>query len=311
MTNAQRFDTALYGVTPRLRSVLCKLPDADKADIEEIRLRNGLPVALTVRGGCAFLLPEGGLTRSVGGALITVQADDIADSFRLLCRSSVYAHAEELKNGFIMMQYGHRAGVCGRMGTDGSLHDVSSLNIRVAREIKGCADAIAASYTGGGLLLAGPPGSGKTTILRDLVRLLSEGVGGNPRRVAVIDSRGEIAGSAQGKTYHDLGANTDVLITPDKAAGIEIAVRTLFPDVVAFDEIGTAGELKSVSESFCAGVEVVTTAHIGEAGELKRRPVTRQLLESGAVATVAVLPPCHSGAVRLYRTKEFFCECSA
>lgn len=310
MTNAQRFDTALYGVPPRLRSVLCKLTDAEKAEIEEIRLRNGLPVALTVRGGCAFLLAEGRLTRSVGGRLITVQAEDIADSFRLLCRSSVYAHGEELKNGFIMMQYGHRAGVCGRRGTDGSLHDISSLNIRIAREIKGCADPIAASYTGGGLLLAGPPGSGKTTLLRDLVRHLSEGTGGRPRRVAVIDSRGEISGSAMGKTYHDLGVNTDVLMISDKAVGIEIAVRTLFPDVVAFDEIGTAEELKSVSESFCAGVEVVTTAHIGEAGELMRRPVTHQLLTSGAVGTVAVLSPCH-GPIRLYQAKEIFCECSA
>ena len=309
MTNAQRFDTALYGVTPRLRTVLCKLPDDEKAQIEEIRLRNGLPVALTVRGGCAFLLPEGRLTLC-SNKTVTVQAEDIADSFRLLCRSSVYAHTEELKNGFIMMQYGHRAGVCGRMGTDGSLHDVSSLNIRVAREIKGCADAIAACYNGG-LLLAGPPGSGKTTLLRDLVRQISEGISGTPRRVAVIDSRGEISGSDAGKSYHDLGVNTDVLITPDKAAGIEIAVRTLFPDVVAFDEIGTAGELKSVSESFCAGVEVLTTAHIGEKEELNKRPVTRQLLESGAVATVAVLPPYHSGAIRYYRVKEILCECSA
>ena len=311
MTNAERFESALYGVAPGIRFSLMGISEKYKAEIEEIRLRNGLPVALTVAGESAFVLPEGRLTRYMSRDLLKAGERDIAESFKLLCRSSVYAHQAELKNGFIMMRYGHRAGVCGTVGPDGGLHDISSLNIRIAREIKGCADEMIARYTGGGLLIAGPPGSGKTTLLRDFIRQLSSGSGGAARRVAVIDTRGEISGSAGGRTYHDLGANSDVLLTPDKAAGIEIAVRTLFPDVVAFDEIGAAGELRSVSESFCAGVEIVTTAHIGSKEELTRRRVTRELLASGAVSYVAVLPPSHSGEFQWIRVKELFCEYSA
>ena len=265
MENRDSFNSALYGVSERIREKLEKLPTAVRQGAEEIRLRTGLPVALTVGGETVFVLESGKVSFYITQGLLRAEKRDVEESFRLLCKNSAFAHSEELKNGFIMMEGGHRAGVCGRLTENGVMHDVSSVNIRIAREIFGAANDIARAYKGGGLC-------------------------GRIYRVAVIDSRGEISGSSGGIAYNDLGAGTDVLLTADKAAGLEIAVRTMFPDIVAFDEIGTERELAGVSGSFNAGVSIITTAHAGGEEDLMRRAVTRELIKSGAVNSVAFLP---------------------
>lgn len=304
MDKIKRFESVLYGVAPRIRGILNGLSVTVKENAEEIRLRTGLPVALTVGGETVFIRENGQTSFIITRDLLKAEKADVEESFRLLCKNSVYAHENELKSGFIMMNNGHRAGVCGTLADGGVMHDITSVNIRIAREIIGAANDIAEEFDGGGLLIAGPPGSGKTTVLRDLVRQLSGGLCGKHYRVAVIDSRGEISGGTGGKTGNDLGPDSDVLLTADKAAGIEIAVRTMFPDIVAFDEIGTEEELKRVSESFCAGVTVITTAHIGTAEDLMRRKVTAALIESGAVSKIALLPRVHGGAIKIISVKE-------
>ena len=304
MDKIKRFESVLYGVAPRIRGILNGLSVTVKENAEEIRLRTGLPVALTVGGETVFIRENGQTSFIITRDLLKAEKADVEESFRLLCKNSVYAHENELKSGFIMMNNGHRAGVCGTLAEGGVMHDITSVNIRIAREIIGAANDIAEEFDGGGLLIAGPPGSGKTTVLRDLVRQLSGGVCGKHYRVAVIDSRGEISGGIGGVTGNDLGPDSDVLLTADKAAGIEIAVRTMFPDIVAFDEIGTEEELKRVSESFCAGVTVITTAHIGTAEDLMRRKVTAALIESGAVSKIALLPRVHGGAIKIISVKE-------
>lgn len=304
MKNEDRFESALYGLAPGIRETLKKLPAVVKQNSEEIRLRCELPVALTVGGETVFVLESGQTSFSVTENVLISKRSDIDESFKLLCKSSVYAHAKELENGFIMMDGGHRAGVCGTLTPSGAMHNVSSLNIRIAREVFGAANDIARRYKGGGLLIAGPPGSGKTTVLRDLIRQLSCGLYGKAYRVAVIDSRGEISGSSCGKSENDLGPNSDVLLTADKAHGLEIAVRTMFPDIAAFDEIGTKEELARVRESFCAGVGVITTAHIGSAADILKREVTASLVKSGAISEIAVLPQLHGGTIRFINTKE-------
>lgn len=308
MNDFKRFEEVLYSVSDRTRVVLERLSPTVKSNTCEIRMRIGLPLALTIGSETVFVKENGQTQFFLSSDLFKIEKDDLNDSFKRLCNNSVYAHENELANGFIIMKNGCRAGVCGNLSKEGFVNDISSLNIRIAREIFGSANQIIKQYQGGGLLIAGPPGSGKTTVLRDLIRQLSNGISGRPRRVAVIDSRCEISGSCFGQTTNDLGGNTDVLICDNKALGIEIAVRTMFPNIIAFDEIGTTQELKSISESFCAGVDIITTAHAASLDELVTRNVTRVLLQSGAIKKVAILPSLHSGEFNILPTRELFCD---
>ena len=281
MLATEKFDEAVSAVAPRISRVLSFLPDEIKRKTEEVRLRNDLPVSLTICGKSCFVTKSGNVCDYLNADLLAVSKQELYDSFLLLCRHSVYDHAAELKEGYIQAASGNRVGVCGRFGENGALSEITSLNLRIAHEVIGCADGLLCRVRGG-MLIAGPPCCGKTTVLRDLVRGLSE----TGKRVAVVDSRGEISGGGKNR----LGANTDVIKISDKAVGVEIALRTLFPNVIAFDEIGTENELKGVSESFCAGVSIITTAHAGNTQELLKRRVTSALIRSGAVSDIVMLP---------------------
>lgn len=308
MQETNRFNDVLYAVSDRTRAVLQRLSPTVKNNTCEIRMRVNLPLALTVGTETVFVRESGQTQFHLSSDLFKIGKADLDESFKKLCNNSVFAHERELANGFIVMKNGSRAGICGNISQNSSMRDISSINLRISREVLGSANDIVRQYKNGGLLIVGPPGSGKTTVLRDFIRQLSNGNTGRLRRVAVIDSRHEISGSCMGICINDLGCNTDVLLSTDKARGIEISLRTMFPDIIAFDEIGTTEELKSVSESFCAGVSIVTTAHIGNINELKTRNVTCQLLKSGAINQVALLPQIHGGKIRVFDCKELFCD---
>ena len=301
--NMSRLDTALYALPYKIAALLSGLPSGIKKDISEIRLRADKPLGVTLSGAVGFINDIGQVESALPKRPVIVTSRDINDTVRLLCNNSVYSHEDEIKNGYITMRYGHRAGVTGNFSGD-KVYDFSSVNIRIAREILGSADFLVDDYTRGGVLIAGPPASGKTTILRDFIRQLSSGATGRFYRIAAVDTRGELSASVGGISGNDLGINTDVLLGAEKPRGIEIALRTFSPDIIAFDEIVTDNELKLVSQCFGAGVDIAVTAHIKGFSELSRREVTRKLILSGAVKMIAVLPRNYTEKPEIYTLKE-------
>ncbi len=290
------FDSALYPLPEKIAEVLMSLPICIKSSAYEIRLRSGRPVSLTCER-VYYVSRNGEATDTPPSDPLTVSEEELYEVLTRLSGHSVYTRAEELRNGYISMKNGHRAGVCGRFQS-GYFKDISSVNIRIAREIIGVAEELYENV-GNGILIAGRPGSGKTTVLRDLVRHLSD----SGKRISLIDTRGELAAAVGGRATLDVGMNTDVISGGDKAKGVEIALRTLYPQYIAFDEIGNTRELELVSESFFSGTGIITTAHASDMEELKARSVTRRLLELGVVDTVAILSEKIGGEIEILSLK--------
>ena len=275
------FDSVLYALPEKIASVLENLPLFIKSSAYEIRLRLDRPLLLTCDCNMYVSFDAVASTNLPKNPLI-ITKDDLLEIIVRITNRSVYTREAELKQGYLSMAGGHRAGVCGSF-SGGFFGEVTSVNIRIARQVLGSADSLVCE-AGRGLLIAGPPGSGKTTLLRDLVRQLSNG--GN--RICVVDTRGEICGKRNEGAGLDIGINTDVITGLDKAQGVENALRSMFPQYIAFDEIGTGEELSLVRESFFSGVKILTTAHISDETELKRRAVTSMLLEGG-IEKIAIL----------------------
>lgn len=288
-TAAARFDEAAKILGKLARCF--NLPDNIKAMTQEIRLRIDKPVVLSLPDGPMFITKSGTPALLPREGLFCASRENMDEAFNLICDCSVYSHQREIKNGFVTVRGGHRVGICGTAVTDGNfitnIRDISSINLRIARDIRGAAadtaNVIAAGGNVVGALIFGPPGCGKTTVLRDLARILSSGsMFGKIYRVAVIDERGEIAATYHGKPQNDIGICCDVLDGYPKGEGIMQAVRTLSPDVVICDEIGGEDDEKAVEMGLNAGVTIIGSAHAGSFLELKSRPQTSRLIKSGA-----------------------------
>lgn len=273
--NILRYEDAAAILPTRLRKLALALPEEQKAAAEEFRLRAGRP--LTV------LLPEGETPLDA-----FVEPEELETLCDIATEFSRYAAAETLREGFLPVRGGFRVGLCGtavmKDGASTNLKSLSSAAIRIAREKKRIADALASGLFREGrfasTLILSPPGGGKTTLLRDLVRCLSEGGEGcPPQRVSLIDERGEVAVMYRGEPQMDVGPRTDVLDACPKALGIPMVLRAMNPQVIAVDEITLREDLKAVSLAAGCGVGLLATIHAADVEELTEKPLYRQLLE--------------------------------
>jgi len=280
--------TWFQALPPRLQELVAEGLQAYLGDIEEIRLRIKRPVlfqigtremSITKQKRITFHLEEGDV----------ITKEDLERTIQVLSQNSLYAWEDEFKNGYITIPGGHRIGFVGRgvleQGNLKTLKDISGINYRIGRQILGCADEVVpyimkkdqVYHT----LIISPPQCGKTTLLRDIVRQLSDGIPAQNFagvNVGLIDERSEIAGMYQGEPQFQIGMRTDVLDACPKAQGMMMLIRSMSPRVLATDEVGKNEDVEAMYQALQAGVTVITTVHGNSLEEIKERPNMQTLL---------------------------------
>ena len=248
--------------------------------LQEIRLRCNKPIVLLMEGKEYFLDCNGMLLDNpeVG---YRVEQEEIEALLNHICHYSLYAYEDELRQGFITVPGGHRVGIAGQvvMEQDGSVRtmkNISCINIRISHQIRGAADVVIPYlYHNGQLkntLIISAPGCGKTTLLRDMIRQISDGNSyGGGMCVGVVDERSEIAGSFQGIPQNDIGIRTDVLDACPKALGMMLLLRSMSPQVIAIDELGGEADMQALHMAAFCGSRIVATVHGADVQDVFRR----------------------------------------
>lgn len=281
----------------RLREYIVTFGDG----LTEIRMHREKPLILMRNSEMFFIDRNSRITKAPDGECVKVTSEEIDSFFYAICRNSVHSFQEDICRGFITLSGGHRAGLCGSAvvhdGKISNIKSISGFNVRVSREIIGSGEDIYNRIFCGGLknvLIAGVPASGKTTILRDLCRLL-----GSRYKVSLIDERSEIAAVFSGIPQNDVGINTDIFDGYSKADGLETAVRVMSPNIIIFDEAGSQNEFGYMEHAMNCGVRICASIHASSVEEVKRR-----IPFWSSFDYIAMLGKDPSWTSRIYRTDE-------
>lgn len=289
-TMDEKYAQAISSLSCDLRAVLKNVPEEIQKNVREICIRSEKPIIFICKDDYLFLRNDGKLTRNINLPLKLATRQDIKNSIKTMCDNSVYSYDDEIKNGFLTLKGGHRVGLCGTAVLSNnivvSVRDVSTLSIRIARQIKTAADELffAIKNKFNGVILGGAPASGKTTVLREIARKLSL----SGKKVSVVDERNEISGTYEGVAQNDLGF-CDILNRYPKADGLIHAIRTLSPDVIVCDEIGTEQDILAVRQAVHAGVKLVVSVHAADLNDFSKRRYCKKLLATEAFDMLAMM----------------------
>jgi len=277
---------------PALREManrICDLPG-----VEEIRIRRNCPV-IVYAGGAEYWISKNGRRVFSLEEAYHCSGEDLEQMLSFLCRQSVYAYEEELRQGFVTIPGGHRVGIAGQVirekGKVKNIRYISGMNIRIAGMVNGAADSLLPYLYENGVfcntLVLSPPGCGKTTLLRDLIRQISNG---NPfapgQTVGVVDERSELSGGYLGEAFLDLGIRTDVLDRCPKSEGMMMLVRSMNPSVLAVDELGGEEDVTALKTALYCGCKILATVHGNDLSDIDRKPSLRHLQEEKAFCRI-------------------------
>ena len=266
--------------------------------IEEIRLRSNKPLMLKIGQGTEIID-------------YIVKQQEILQAFERVCENSVYSYRRQICDGYITIRGGNRVGIVGSAVVDNgqviNINYISSLNFRIARQKIGCSDSIIEEIIDEqtnsihNTLIISPPGCGKTTLLRDVVRNISNGIdeiGFKGKTVGVVDERGEIAAMYKGVAQNDIGIRTDVIDNMPKPEAMRLLVRSMAPDVIACDEIGSIEDANAIDYAMCSGVKGIFTAHGNSLEEINRNSELSRLLNKHIFERIILLNPEKRGDAR-------------
>lgn len=267
----------LFEILPK--TIRSKLEEVDKIyQLEELRIKVNKPLFILI-----------GNKEEIWDYIAT--AEDIKYIMQRISSYSIYAFEDEIRQGYITIRGGHRVGICGVCVIENNniktIKDISSINIRVCKEIIGCSDKIMPYIVNNNsihnTIIISPPKCGKTTLLRDISRNISQGDKHKKiygKNVSIIDERSEIAGAFKGIPQMDVGLRTDVLDNCPKSQGIMMAIRSMSPDVIVCDEIGTEGDMESILMALNSGISLITTIHGFGIEDLYKRLVFKDIVEN-------------------------------
>ncbi|MEO2074399.1 MAG: stage III sporulation protein AA [Bacillus sp. (in: firmicutes)] len=279
-------ETILHFLPKNIADLISQIPPDQKDDLEEIRIRINRPIEITLKGAPRFLS-------------YIIQPEDAFHLMNKISHFSIYTLEEELKRGYITVSGGHRIGLAGKVileeGKVKAIRDIASFNIRIAREKVGIAESIVPFLFQGSWMhsmIIGPPQTGKTTMLRDLARIISSGDQLNhiaASKVGIVDERSEIAGCVNGVPQLTFGHRLDVLDACPKAEGMMMMIRSMSPDVLIVDEIGRKEDAEAIQEAIHAGIRLIMTTHGTSLEEIRKRPSLRDIIDQGIFQRFIVL----------------------
>ena len=288
-------DEILIYFPEKLRNEIKENISFDELNIlEEIRIRNNLPIILKI-GQAEKILDY------------KIKTEEINYIFQKICENSIYTYQKEIANGFITLKGGNRVGLVGSavLNQEGkviNLNYISSLNFRISRQIIGCSNEIIDEiYKKNGeiynTLIVSKPGMGKTTLLRDIIRNISNGIENkyNGLNVAVVDERGEISGTFKGIMGNDLGIRTDVINDISKDIGMRMMIRSMAPKVIVADEIGNIKDTDAIKYAMCSGVKGIFTAHGDSIEDIRKNKEISELVDNKIIEKVIIIKNRNNG----------------